>query len=95
MVQMKNKIGILMEAGVSYNKQKLHKAGYFRELLATNPISMKDCVRYDCAARRWCACRKQRRKLNSCDPVFVCDSVLQHSRWKSWPNEKPISSAAS
>ena len=24
-------------SGVSYNKQKLHKAGYFRELLATNP----------------------------------------------------------
>ena len=38
MVQMKNKIsGLLMEAGVSYNKQRLHKAGYFRELLATNP----------------------------------------------------------
>jgi hypothetical protein len=29
--------GLLMEAGVSYNKQRLHKAGYFRELLATNP----------------------------------------------------------
>jgi hypothetical protein len=38
MVQMKNKIGmLLMEACVSYNKQKLHKADYFRELLATNP----------------------------------------------------------
>jgi transposase len=38
MVQMKNKIGmLLMEAGVSYNKQRLHKAGYFRELLAANP----------------------------------------------------------
>src|ERR1700719_3444432 len=38
MVQMKNKIsGLLMEAGVNYNKQRLHKAGYFRELLATNP----------------------------------------------------------
>ena len=36
-VQMKNKIAVLlMEAGVSYNKQKLHKVGYFRELLATN-----------------------------------------------------------
>src|SRR5437899_11999132 len=35
MVQMKNKIsGLLMEAGVSYNKQRLHRAGYFRELLA-------------------------------------------------------------
>jgi len=38
MVQMKNKTStLLMEAGVSYNKQRLHKAGYFRELLATNP----------------------------------------------------------
>jgi transposase len=37
-VQMKNKIAVLlMEVGVSYNKQKLHKVGYFRELLATNP----------------------------------------------------------
>jgi len=38
MVQTKNKIAVLlMEAGVSYNKQQLHKAGYFRELLATSP----------------------------------------------------------
>src|SRR5215468_4896766 len=38
MVQMKIKISmLLMEAGVTYNKQKLHKAGYFRELLAGNP----------------------------------------------------------
>jgi transposase len=28
---------LLMEAGVSYNKRKLHKAGYYRELLASNP----------------------------------------------------------
>ena len=39
MVQMKNRIsGLLMETGVSHNKQRLHKAGYFRELLATNPL---------------------------------------------------------
>src|SRR5215471_17981966 len=38
MVQMKTKINaLLMEAGVSYNKQRLHRAAYFRELLATNP----------------------------------------------------------
>src|ERR1017187_8175591 len=37
MVQMKNRIsGLLMETGVSYNKQRLHKVGYFRELLATS-----------------------------------------------------------
>ena len=26
-----------MAAGVSYDKERLHKAGYFRELLASNP----------------------------------------------------------
>src|SRR5271169_3858 len=37
-VQLRNKVSqMLMESGVSYNKQRLHKAGYFRELLATNP----------------------------------------------------------
>ena len=37
MAQMKIKIGtLLMEAGISYNKEKLHQAGYFRELLASN-----------------------------------------------------------
>ncbi len=37
MVQMKNRVsGLLMETGVSHNKQRLHKVGYFRELLATN-----------------------------------------------------------
>jgi len=36
-VQMKNRIsGLLMESGVSYDKQRLHKMGYFTELLATN-----------------------------------------------------------
>jgi transposase len=37
MVQMKNRIsGLLMETGVSHNKKRLHKVGYFRELLTTN-----------------------------------------------------------
>jgi transposase len=36
-VRMKIKIAVLlMEAAVTYNKQKLHKAGYFRELVASN-----------------------------------------------------------
>src|SRR5271157_4790778 len=36
-VQMKNRIsGLLMETGVEYNKQRLHKVGYFRELLSDN-----------------------------------------------------------
>jgi transposase len=37
MVQMKNRVsGLLMETGVSYNKQRLHKVGYFAELMSTN-----------------------------------------------------------
>ena len=37
MVQMKNRVsGLLMETGVTHNKQRLHKVGYFRELLASN-----------------------------------------------------------
>ncbi|MDX6464484.1 MAG: transposase, partial [Acidobacteriaceae bacterium] len=37
MVQMKNRIsGQLMETGVSYNKQRLHKLGYFTELMSGN-----------------------------------------------------------
>ena len=45
MVQMKNRIsGLLMETGVSHNKQRLHKVGYFRELMATNP-EIDDSIR--------------------------------------------------
>jgi transposase len=45
MVQVKLKIsGLLMEAGISYNKQRLHRAGYFRQLLASNP-DMDDSLR--------------------------------------------------
>jgi transposase len=37
MVQMKNRVsGLLMETGVTYNKQRLHKLGYFTELLSSN-----------------------------------------------------------
>jgi transposase len=37
MVRMKNRVSaLLMETGVEYNKQQLHKVSYFRELLSTN-----------------------------------------------------------
>src|SRR5580700_1978991 len=37
MVQTKNRVsGLLMESGVSYDKQRLHKMGYFSELFSTN-----------------------------------------------------------
>ena len=37
MVQMKNRVsGLLMETGVSYNMQRLHKVGYLGELMSTS-----------------------------------------------------------
>ena len=37
MVQMKNRVsGLLMETGVNYNKQRLHKVGYFAQLMSTD-----------------------------------------------------------
>jgi len=45
MVQMKNRIsGLLMETGVEYNKRRLHKVGYFGELLSTNE-EIKESIR--------------------------------------------------
>ena len=45
MVQMKNRVsGLLLETGVSYNKQKLHKVGYFGEMMSTN-ADISDAVR--------------------------------------------------
>jgi len=36
-VQMKNRVsGLLMETGVSYNKLRLHRKGYFAKLMTTN-----------------------------------------------------------
>src|ERR1700686_4676687 len=38
MVQMKNRIsGLLMETGVSHNKQRLHRVSYFREVVWNHP----------------------------------------------------------
>jgi transposase len=45
MTQMKNRIsGLLMETGVSYNKQRLHKLGYFMELMSCNE-EVKESIR--------------------------------------------------
>jgi transposase len=44
-VQMKNRIsGLLMETGVSYDKLRLHRMGYFDELLSTNE-EVRDNIR--------------------------------------------------
>jgi transposase len=40
MVQVKNRIsGLLMETGVTHNKQRLHSVGYFRQLMATSSVT--------------------------------------------------------
>jgi len=79
MVQMKNKIAVLlMEAGVSYNKQRLHKAGYFRELLATNP----DINEGLCSLLR--VCRETVVRLQRIESALVRslerDSLLKETR---------------
>jgi transposase len=44
-VQMKNRVSaLLMETGVSYNKAKLHRQGYFHDLLWTHP-EVSDSIR--------------------------------------------------
>ena len=44
-VQMKNRIsGLLMETGVSYNKLRLHRMGYFQQLLSSSD-QISDSVR--------------------------------------------------
>ena len=44
-VQMKNRVsGLLMESGVTYDKQRLHKMGYFTELFSTNE-EISDSIR--------------------------------------------------
>src|SRR6202171_5635532 len=55
MVQMKNKIsGLLMKAGVNYDKQRLHKPCYFSELLAANPdIDEGLCALLRLCRERW------------------------------------------
>jgi transposase len=45
MVQMKNRVsGLLLETGVSYNKSRLHKVGYFADLMAAND-EVEDIIR--------------------------------------------------
>lgn len=45
MAQMKNRVSaLLMETGVSYNKQRLHKVGYVGEMMSTNE-DISDAIR--------------------------------------------------
>jgi transposase len=83
-VQMKNQIAV-MEAGVSYNQEKLHKVGYFRDLLASNP-DINDGLR---SLLRLCrenggAVRKNRKRAGAipqAGPLTgrTCGAVDDHS----------------
>jgi transposase len=73
MVQMKIKISsLLMEAGISYNKQQLHKVGYFREWLANHP-EMDDSLRS--LLRQ---CREMGVRLGKTESALI--RSLQHDR---------------
>jgi len=73
MAQMKIKTSsLLMEAGVSYNKERLHKAAYFRELLASNPDiddSLRSLLRQ---------CRETVLRLSKTENALIYS--LQHDR---------------
>src|SRR3954453_20003123 len=44
-VQMKNRVsGMLMETGISYNKQKLHRKGYFGQLIDEQGDAMPESL---------------------------------------------------
>ncbi len=90
-VQMKIKIGsLLMEAEVSYSKQRLHKAGYFRELLATSP-NIDEGLRS--SLRLWPRDCSTVAKNRECLGVFLERDplLLQHAkRLMSIPANGPI-----
>src|SRR3977135_3853890 len=60
MVQIKNRVsGLLMETGVRYNKQRLHKLGYFTELMSSNDTAhsaspVRCCANCRRLFIRWC-----------------------------------------
>lgn len=53
-VQMKNRIGsMLMETGISYNKQKLHRRRYFNCLLEDQANAMASSIPELLRLSRW------------------------------------------
>jgi hypothetical protein len=52
-------LSLRTEFGVSYNKRRLHKVGYFQELLTTSQ-DISDGLRPCCgsAGRRWCVSKR-------------------------------------
>ena len=87
MVQMKNRVsGLLMETGVEYNKQRLHKVSYFRELLSTN-TEVHPSIRPLLKLSRETIerCQKTEYALVSSLPARSCvgrqDQTTQNSSW--------------
>ena len=78
MVQMKNRVsGLLMETGVSYNKQRLHKLGYFEKLMTTNE-DVYDSIRPLLKLSREMISRSQ--KLDYALPVTRQEERICHNR---------------
>ena len=63
-VQMKNRVsGLLMESGVSYDKQRLHKMGYFTELFSTQRGDQRE---HPALAAAWPRTHPARAAAGSC-----------------------------
>jgi transposase len=69
MVQTKNRVsGLLMETGVEHNKSRLHKVGYFRQLMAVNS-EIDDSIRP--------LLRLSRETIERCQTDYALVSSLQ------------------
>jgi hypothetical protein len=81
-VQMKNRVsGLLMETGVEYNKRRLHKVGYFRELLSTDE-EVKESIRPLLNLSRETIVRLQKQNMR-------CS--VHGSETRCWPSESSAS----
>jgi len=83
MVQMKNRIsGLLMETGVSHNKQRLHNVGYFGQMLSANQ-EIRESIRplLEVSRETIVRCQRTEYALRSSlerDPILA--ERLQHLR---------------
>jgi hypothetical protein len=88
MVQMKNRVsGLLMETGVEYNKQRLHKVSYFRELLSTDE-EVHPSIR---PLLKLSPRRKSRRGMvrRGCSPLERGRSAVQRKLLRAvWPSSR-------
>jgi len=87
MVQMKNRIsGLLLETGVTHNKQRLHRVKYFQELLSGSDEVMQSIHCCSSAATRSSDCRRRSMRWSVlCSAIRYWPSGLNDSEpFRGW-----------